>query len=45
MIFEFVIFRSIGADAGLLAGIFGVGGALIVPSLIFILNYFNLGNP
>ncbi|MWN04730.1 sulfite exporter TauE/SafE family protein [Gilliamella sp. Pas-s95] len=46
MIFEFIIFLSIGAAAGLLAGMFGVGGgALIVPSLIFTLNYFNLGDP
>ncbi|OCG57027.1 hypothetical protein A9G41_06865 [Gilliamella sp. Nev5-1] len=45
MILEFIIFLSIGAVAGLLAGMFGVGGgALIVPSLIFTLNYFNLGN-
>ncbi|OTP97326.1 hypothetical protein B5S43_10450 [Gilliamella apicola] len=45
MIFEFVIFLIIGAAAGLLAGMFGVGGgALIVPALIFTLNYFNLGN-
>ena len=29
MIFEFVIFLIIGAAAGLLAGIFGVGGGSI----------------
>ncbi|OCG36177.1 sulfite exporter TauE/SafE family protein [Gilliamella sp. Gris1-4] len=46
MIFEFIIFLLIGAVAGLLAGMFGVGGgALIVPSLIFTLNYFNIGDP
>ncbi|MWP62558.1 sulfite exporter TauE/SafE family protein [Gilliamella sp. Pas-s25] len=46
MIFEFVIFLSIGAAAGLLAGMFGVGGgALIVPSLIFTFNYFKQGDP
>ena len=45
MIFEFVIFLTIGAAAGLLAGMFGVGGgALIVPALIFTLDHFNLGN-
>ncbi|WP_085246757.1 TSUP family transporter [Gilliamella mensalis] len=34
MIFEFVIFLSIGAAAGLLAGMFGVGGGvLVVPFL------------
>ncbi|MWN32757.1 MULTISPECIES: sulfite exporter TauE/SafE family protein [unclassified Gilliamella] len=44
MIFEFLIFLCIGAAAGLLAGMFGVGGgALIVPALIFTLSYFNLG--
>lgn len=45
MIFEFIIFLCIGAAAGLLAGLFGVGGgALIVPALIFTLDLFNLGN-
>lgn len=45
MLVEFVIFICIGAFAGLLAGMFGIGGgALIVPALIFTLDHFNFGN-
>ena len=44
MVVEFLIFLSIGAFAGLLAGMFGVGGgALIVPALIMVLDYFGHG--
>lgn len=44
MVVEFIIFLMIGAFAGLLAGIFGVGGgSLIVPALIIVLNHFNHG--
>ena len=44
MIVEFLIFLSIGAFAGLLAGMFGVGGgALIVPALIMVLDFFGHG--
>ena len=44
MIVEFIILLSVGAFAGLLAGIFGIGGgALIVPALIMILDHFGHG--
>lgn len=46
MILEFSILLFVGACAGLLAGMFGVGGgALIVPALIFTLDHFNIGRP
>lgn len=45
MILEFILFFCIGAAAGLLAGLFGIGGgALIVPALIFTLNHFTLNS-
>lgn len=44
MILEFLILIFIGAVAGLLAGMLGIGGgALIVPALIFSLDYFDIG--
>lgn len=45
MILEFILFLCIGAAAGLLAGMFGIGGgALIVPALIFTLNHFTVNS-
>ncbi|MBI0059973.1 sulfite exporter TauE/SafE family protein [Gilliamella sp. M0320] len=44
MIIEFIILLCIGALAGLLAGMFGIGGgALIVPALLMLLDYFGHG--
>ncbi|OCG24243.1 hypothetical protein A9G11_03960 [Gilliamella sp. wkB108] len=46
MVLELFILICVGACAGLLSGLFGVGGgALIVPALIFTLDHFNLGGP
>ena len=44
MIAEFVILLGIGSIAGLLAGMFGIGGGtIIVPALIVTLNFFGHG--
>lgn len=42
MVYEFIIFLCIGMCAGLLAGMFGIGGGgLIVPALIFTFRHFD----
>lgn len=44
MIIPFLVFAAVGALAGLLAGVFGIGGGMImVPALIFILPAFGVG--
>jgi uncharacterized membrane protein YfcA len=45
MFLAFVAFAAVGAVAGVLAGLLGIGGgAIIVPSLLFLLPLFGLGS-